>query len=177
MKRKLKFLEYRRLQGARLLIKGVPKIEIARRLNVSRQSVQNWASRLTLKRKTKVGLTITTSFQKEGAEFLEKAKSYKKNYNELRCQKLGRPKKLSNIQIQKLKRILKKGAKFIGYQTDKWSLSRLQKFIQKEYLNDEAISRTYVLSLLKELNFSCQKPKHDDQFMLRKWERFGWIEI
>ena len=72
MKRKLKLLEYRRLQGARLLMKGVPKAEVARQLGVSRQSVQNWAIRLTVKRETGFGGNIANSFQAEQDEFLSR---------------------------------------------------------------------------------------------------------
>ena len=177
MKRKLKLLEHRRLEGARLLMKGVPKAEVARRLGVSRQSVQNWATRLTLKRKSGVGGTITSSLQLEQSQFFENKKRYTSSYNELRCMPLGRPKKLSDIELQKLNRVLKKGAKLIGYVTDKWTLSKIQAFISEEYLEGKAISRTFVLHLLKELGFSCQKPSLDDELLLRKWERFGWIEV
>lgn len=177
MKRKLKLLEHRRLEGARLLMKGVAKAEVARQLGVSRQSVQNWAIRLTVKRKTDMGGTITASFQQEEKGFLSNKKIYKKSYNDLRCQPLGRPKKLTNNELQKLKRVLKKGAKAIGSKTDIWTLSKIQSFIQEEYLEGQAISRTYVLHLMKKLGFSCQKPSLDDELLLRKWERFGWIEI
>mgnify|MGYP000673963575 FL=1 len=101
MKRKLKLYEHRRLEGARLLMKGVAKAEIARQLGVSRQSVQNWAIRLTVKRKTAMGGTLTSSFQKEEKEFLRNKRIYKTSYNDLRCQKLGRPKRLTNNEVQK----------------------------------------------------------------------------
>jgi transposase len=177
MKRKLKILEHRRLEGARLLMKGITKADIARQLGVSRQSVQNWATRLTLKRKSGVGGTISSSFQLEQTEFLKNKKIYKSSYTDLRCQPLGRPKKLTNNELQKLKRVLKKGAKAIGSKTDIWTLSKIQSFIQEEYLEGQAISRTYVLHLMKKLGFSFQKPSLDDELLLRKWERFGWIEV
>ena len=176
MKRKLKLLEHRRLEGARLLMKGVAKAEVARQLGVSRQSVQNWAIRLTVKRKTDMGGTITASFQQEEKGFLSNKKIYKTSYNELRCQQLGRPKKLTNNEVQKLTRALKAGAKAAGHLTDKWTLSKIQAFIQDEYLNQEKVSRTYVLGLMQELGFSCQKPSLDDELPLRQWERLGWIE-
>ncbi len=177
MKRKLKILEHRRLEGARLLMKGVPKAEVARQLGVSRQSVQNWAVRLTLKRKSGVGGTLSGSFQLQQEQFFANKKLYKKSYSELRCTPLGRPKLLTSNELQKLKRVLKKGAKSTGHVTDQWTLSKIQAFISREYLEGKEISRTYVLNLLKELGFSCQKPSLDDELQLRKWEQLGWIEV
>lgn len=176
MKRKLKILEHRRLEGARLLMKGVAKAEIARQLGVSRQSVQNWAIRLTIKRKSAAGGKISAGFHLEGKAFLANKKRYTASYQDLRCQPLGRPKKLVSNELHKLKRVLKKGAKSIGYPADKWTLSKIQAFIQDEYLNQEKVSRTYVLGLMQELGFSCQKPSLDDELPLRQWERLGWIE-
>lgn len=177
MKRKLKLLEHRRLEGARLLMKGVAKAEVARQLGVSRQSVQNWAIRLTVKRKTGMGGTMTASFQQEEKEFLSNKKIYKTSYNELRCQQLGRPKKLTNNEVQKLKRALNAGAKAAGHVTDKWTLSKIQAWIEQEYLVGETVSRTYVLQLLRDLGFTCVKPDMEDELSLRKWERLGWIEL
>jgi transposase len=157
-------------------MKGIAKAEVARRLGVSRQSVQNWAIRLTIKRKTGAGGTLIASFQQEEKEFLRNKKIYKTSYNDLRSQKLGRPKRLTNNELQKLKRVLKKGAKAVGFSADKWTLSKIQTFIQNEYLNQEKVSRTYVLGLMQELGFSCEKPSLDDELRLRKWERLGWIE-
>ena len=158
------------------MMKGVPKADVARQLGVSRQSVQNWAIRLTVKRKTAMGGILTSTFQQEEKDFLGNKKIYKTRYNDLRCQQLGRPKKLVNADIRKLKRVLKAGAKVAGHATDKWTLSKIQAFIEKEYLPGETVSRTYVLQLLRDLGFSCEKPGLDDELPLRKWERLGWIE-
>ena len=46
MKRDLKALQRRRLRAARLLTKGLPQAEVARRVGVSRQSVSAWAAKL-----------------------------------------------------------------------------------------------------------------------------------
>lgn len=53
-KRDLKALEQRRLAAAKLLEKGVPQAQVARRLGVSRQSVSDWAKKF--ERKGKDGL-------------------------------------------------------------------------------------------------------------------------
>ena len=178
MKRKLKLLEYRRLQAARLLMKGVPKAEVARQLGVSRQSVQNWAIRLTVKRETGFGGNIANSFQSERDDFLRNKKGYKPSYQDLRCQPLGRPKKMSNADLQWIKKVLKAGARDSGYSTDKWTLAKIQDLIEKACLaQGETISRTQVMRLIQELGFSCQKPSLDNQAQLRKWERLGWIEV
>ena len=176
MKRKLKLLEHRRLEGARLLMKGVAKAEVARQLGVSRQSVQNWAIRLVVKRKTAVGSTVATSFQSEEESFLRNKKIYKTSYNDLRCMPLGRPPKLDSADLRKLKRLIKAGAKSAGYQADKWTLAKIKEFIEREYLANGTVSRTYVLQLLRDLGFTCEKPDLEDELPLRKWERLGWIE-
>ena len=178
MKRKLKLLEYRRLQGARLLMKGVPKAEVARQLGVSRQSVQNWAIRLTVKRETGFGGNIANSFQAEQDEFLRNKKRYKTSYQDLRCKPLGRPRMIAKADLHWLKKVLKAGAKNSGYSTDKWTLSRIQDLIQKACLAEgETISRTQVMRTIEELGFGCAKPSSENQALLRKWERLGWIEV
>ena len=47
-KRDLEAIEARRLQGARLLKRGVKQAQIAEQLGVSRQTVSRWAERLDL---------------------------------------------------------------------------------------------------------------------------------
>ena len=46
MKRDQKALQRRRLRAARLLEQGLPQAEVARRVGVSRQSVNTWAKKL-----------------------------------------------------------------------------------------------------------------------------------
>ena len=50
MKRDLKALQQRRLKAARLLAKGVPQAEVARRVGATRQSVSRWAVKLVERR-------------------------------------------------------------------------------------------------------------------------------
>lgn len=159
-------------------MKGISKAEVARQLGVSRQSVQNWAVRLRVERMTGAGNLMTASFQSEQDRFLRNKKQYKSIYSDLRCQELGRPNKVSKENIGKLKKALKAGAKAVGYAADKWTLAKIKKWIEKEYLGgDQTISRTQVMRHLQELGFSCEKPSLDDQARLRKWERLGWIEV
>ena len=104
MKRDPKALQRRRLRAARLLEKGVPQAEVARRLEVSRQSVSTWAKKL----------------ETEGCEAL-KAKP------------LGRPGSFTNAERRELTRLLKRGAVAAGFPTELWTLPRVKTLIANRF--------------------------------------------
>ncbi len=84
---RLKALEQRRRRGARLLAAGVKPAEVARRLEVSRQSVSRWEN----------------AVEKGGAEALRRPRRF------------GRPPRLSEAQRAQLVRELKTGALAAGF--------------------------------------------------------------
>ena len=104
MKRDPKALQRRRLRAARLLEKGVPQAEVARRLEVSRQSVSTWAKKL----------------ETEGREAL-KAKP------------LGRPGSFTNAERRELTRLLKRGAVAADFPTELWTLPRVKTLIANRF--------------------------------------------
>jgi transposase len=83
-------LERRRLKAGRLLSKGISQAEVARRAEVSRETVRRWADKLS----------------QGGVAALKNAP------------KLGRPAGLEPTQRQELVRALKAGALAQGYATE-----------------------------------------------------------
>ena len=104
MKRDLKALQRRRLRAARMLEKGVPQAEVARRVGVSRQSVSTWAKKL----------------EAEGPEALK-------------ASPLGRPGSFDTAQRRELSRLLKRGALAAGFPTELWTLPRIGALIKDRF--------------------------------------------
>ena len=103
-KRDFKALEQRRLKGAKLLARGVSKSEVARQLEVSRQTVAAWEQRLT-----------------EGGQ------------QSLKRGTLGRPRQLGAEQERELAKLLMAGALAAGYPTELWTLPRIGKVITERF--------------------------------------------
>ncbi|MBL8502297.1 MAG: IS630 family transposase [Rhodocyclaceae bacterium] len=103
-KRDFKELEKRRLKGARLLLRGVTKAEVARQLGVTRQTVATWEQRLA----------------EGGREALKRGD-------------LGRPRQLDAEQERELGKIILAGALAAGFPTELWTLPRIGKVIAKRF--------------------------------------------
>lgn len=104
IKRNLKALEQRRLRAARLLRRGYTEADVARLCDVSRQSVNRWASRLS-----------------EGGK------------SALRTKRLGRPPSLGARERNELVRRLKEGALAQGFATELWTLNRVGEVIARRF--------------------------------------------
>lgn len=104
MKRDIKAMQRRRLRAARLLAQGVPQAEVARRVDVSRQSVSAWAKKL----------------EAEGPEALK-------------ASPLGRPGSFDVVQRRELSRLLKRGALAAGFPTELWTLPRIAALIKDRF--------------------------------------------
>jgi len=144
-------LETRRLEGARLLQRGVKPAEVARRLKVSRTSVWRWEQTLDA----------------NGRRGLRKAA------------RTGRPPQLTDAEKKRLAVALEAGALVQGYATDLWTLSRVGKLIEK--ISGQRYSESGVWRLLKGLNFSCQRPsgraiKRDEQ-AIHHWKTKRWSTL
>ena len=103
-KRDFKALEQRRLKGAKLLARGVPKSEVARQMGVTRQTVATWEQRLF-----------------EGGQ------------RSLKRGTLGRPRQLGTEQERELAKLLMAGALAAGYPTELWTLPRIGKLITERF--------------------------------------------
>lgn len=102
-KRDLKALEQRRRKGMRMLTRGVTQAEVARALEVSRQTVSNWAR------------AATTDAQA------------------WRRKPLGRPAGLSTAEKSRLSKQLVAGAVACGFPTELWTLARVGALLEVEF--------------------------------------------
>lgn len=103
VRRDLEMLEARRREGMRLLGKGIPQAEVARRVGVCRQTASNWAVA-----------------RNAGA------KAWKNK-------PLGRPAALEAADRRRLAKLLIKGPQASGFATEVWTLSRVAQVIHREF--------------------------------------------
>src|SRR5437773_3335272 len=103
-KRDFKALEQRRLKAVKLLKQDVSQAEVARRLEVSRESVSRWAA----------------EFEANGKEALKR-------------KRLGRPAQLDERERRELTQALVQGAMANGFPTELWTLPRVAKLIARRF--------------------------------------------
>ena len=96
-------MERRRRKGMQMLARGMNQADVARELNVSRQTASNWARKLV-----------------EGP-------------HAWRRRPLGRRSRLTDAQKKKLGRMLMAGAVVNGFPNDEWTLVRVAQIIEREY--------------------------------------------
>jgi transposase len=141
-------LEARRLEGARLLQRGVKPPEVARRLKVSRTSVWRWEQAL----------------KANGRGALRKAP------------RTGRPPQLTGAGKKQLAEALEAGALAQGYATGLWTRACAGKLITK--ISGKRYPESGVWRLIKGLNFSCQRPggraSKRDEAAIRQWKEKRW---
>lgn len=146
-KRDLEALEQRRLEAAKLLKKGLSQAEVARRLEVSRQSVSKWAARL----------------ERAGKDAL-------------RQHALGRPSQLSDAQCAKLGKLLVEGALAHGFATEMWTLPRVAQLIEARfgvrYSNGHIwhLLRRLGFSCQKPARRATQR----DEAQIERWKKRRW---
>jgi transposase len=98
-------LEKRRFDAVRLVHQGVPQKEVARRLNVSRQTVSRWMSRQRVL----------------GDEALK------------RSTRIGRCPQLTAEQRELLKSLLAQGPRNFGYDGHSWTCPRVARLIESQF--------------------------------------------
>jgi transposase len=103
-RRDFKALEQRRVKAAQLLKQGVTQAEVARRLEVSRESVSRWAA----------------AVEANGKQALQR-------------RRLGRPPQLDFPQRRELTQALMQGAMANGFATELWTLPRVAKLIELRF--------------------------------------------
>lgn len=97
--------ERRRLLACKDIRRGLHQAEGARKYGVNRSSVSRWAARL----------------EREGAGSLRAKPAYRPSHT------------LSDAQLKDLERILLEGALAYGYETDLWTLPRVQRVIRERF--------------------------------------------
>jgi len=133
------------LRVARLLRKGVPQSEVARRVGVHRQSVSRWAQQL----------------EAEGLPGLRKAG------------RAGRKPRLGREELKRIARGLKRGPEALGYETGLWTAWRVAHSIQEEC--GIAYHPSQAWRILRQLGWSCQSPTgrvlERDEEKIRRWKQ------
>ncbi len=141
-------LEQRRLEAARLLRRGVSQAEVARRLDVHRQTVFRWAKALS----------------ESGRSALKKAG------------RAGRKPRLGAMDLRRLERILKRGPQALGYDTELWSSWLVAEVIQEEFGVEYHPGHAW--RILRQLGWSVQRPTgralERDEEAIRQWKRRRW---
>lgn len=145
-------MEERRMIGAGLLKAGrLSQAEIARELDVSRATVNDWAKRLA----------------SGGRRQLRRRTAS------------GRPTKLTRDQQKALVRQLKRGALAAGFETDRWTGPRIQSLIEQEF--GISYHARYLPHLLHKLNWSRQLPLaravERDEELIQAWLETDWPRI
>jgi transposase len=151
MRRDFEALEQRRLQAADLLRKGVSQSEVARQVGAHRQSVSQWAEAL----------------REKGRKGLRKAA------------RAGRRPKLSQEDLKRIERGLKRGPEELGYGTSLWTSARVAHLIEQECGIRYATGHAW--RILRQLGWSCQRPTgralERDEENIRAWKQKRWPEI
>ena len=148
-RRDFQALEQRRKRAARYFEAGKLSLaEIARELNVSRQSVSRWYA----------------EWKRGGAAALRRAG------------RAGRKPRLQPEQLEQLDPALREGARAHGFPTDLWTLPRVAKVIER--LTGVRYHPGHVWRLMGASGFSCQRPERRaverDEKAIRRWQRVGW---
>ena len=91
----------------------------------------------------------------------------------------GRPAQLSASDWQRLLRILKRGALRAGFETDRWTLLRIQSIGRREF--DVCHSTVWLSRRLAQLGWSVQQPiaralEQDDE-LVAAWLQQDWPRI
>lgn len=102
-KRDLKEMELRRRKGMRMLARGISQAEVARTLEVSRQTTLNWSRMVA-----------------------EDTQAWRRK-------PLGRPAALGAEDLKRLSKLLVAGALSNGFPTELWTLARVATLIKREF--------------------------------------------
>jgi transposase len=142
----------RRERAAQLFAQGRTQAEVARELDVSRQSAGRWH----------------THWQADGAAALRTRGP------------TGRRPKVADEQLAAIEQALLEGALAHGFTTDVWTLDRIAVVIQG--LTGVALSNPSVWRLLRErLGWTVQRPqrqaKERDEEAIQHWVAYEWPRI
>jgi putative transposase len=144
-------MEQRRREGAHLLRRKLSQAEIARRFDVSRATVCDWAGQLAA----------------GGLRALRRRKP------------TGRPARLTRAENQALRHRLRRGALAAGFATDRWTMGRVRQLIEHEFGVRYHVH--YINRLLRRLGWSLQQPlprgRERDEELIRAWLAHDWPRI
>ena len=133
------------------MAKGLSHAEIARRVNVVRQTVGRWARQ----------------YRQDGRASLKRAG------------RAGRKPLLSEADRQRLVKLLLKGPEALGYETPLWTCPRVGHLIEQEFAI--RYHEGHVWKVLVGLGWSPQRPtgraRERDEERIRTWNKKTWPTI
>jgi transposase len=142
-----RILQRRRMRAGRLLLRGVPQAEVARRVAVTRTTVSTWNEQL----------------QSGGLEALKRRAR-------------GRPSGLQAQQKSELVRLLKAGALAQGFATELWTLRRVGKLIEEKFGHRYSESQVWriLIGLGFSSQRPTSRALERDEAAIRRWKRVRW---
>jgi transposase len=152
VKRDFGALERRRFKAIHLLEKSdLNQSEVARRVQVCRQTVSRWAEEL----------------RAGGREALKSAG------------RAGRKSALTEADRERLQELLLQGPEKLGYETPLWTCARVAHLIENEFCVE--YHPGHVWKILDDLGWSCQRPvgraRERNEEAIRRWRRVEWPAI
>jgi transposase len=149
--KRLNLLKKRRYRAAKLFEHGHHQAEVARHLDVSRQSVSRWYQQWLAGGKPSLRGAVIA----------------------------GRHPRLNREQKDLVKRELLKGASAHGFSTELWTLPRVARLIER--LTGIAYHPGHVWRLMGELGWSLQRPttqaRERKESQVRQWKEVVWEEV
>lgn len=140
-----------RLKAEKLFQKGCSQADVARQLEVSRQTASRWYA----------------AWDSGGREALAGAG------------RTGRKPRLSGEQLCQLQAILLAGAPAAGFETDLWTLKRIAQVIRRQFR--VAYHASHVWKVLGHLGWSCQRPERKarerNEEGIKRWVRYRWPQV
>lgn len=144
-------LEDRRMRASALFRQGKSQAEVARILQVSRQSTSSWFA----------------LWKKYGRRGLREAG------------RAGRKPKLDPINLKRLERALLRGPQTYGYSNALWTLERIAHVVER--LFHVHYHPGHVWKILRQLGWSCQRPvrkaKERNETLIQRWIQVEWPRI
>lgn len=143
-------LQRRRMRAGRLLLRGTPQSEVARKVGVSRTTVSDWNRRVMA----------------GGLEALQRRPR-------------GRPSGLEALQRAALVRLLKEGALAQGFATELWTLRRVGQLIEEKFSRRYSESQVWriLVSLGFSSQRPTSRALERDEAAIRRWKRVRWPEL
>ena len=151
VRRDFEALEARRLRAAELLRKGWSQADVAREVGVHRQSVSRWATALG-----------------DGGKRKLRASGFR-----------GRRPKLSDRDLKRIERGLRRGPEAMGFSSGLWTLPRVAELIEQECGVEYSIG--HVWRVLRGLGWSPQRPVgraiERDEAAIEEWKTKVWPRV
>lgn len=140
-----------RLEAAKMFEQGLRQRDVVRRFGVARSTASKWQQ-----------------MYREGG--LEAMRSRRAS---------GRPRRLSDEQVEQLADELLKGPEAHGYTTNLWTLPRIAQVIRK--LFGVRYHAGHVWRLMRRMGWTCQKParraKERNEEAIRQWREERWPRL